>query len=112
MAKEKLTRAQKAKQLFDAGVRPIETADGWIVLGSKDLYEVQELPDSSWTCNCPDMLYRGHGGSGVDLCKHIQLVRLCQEFDRAVCEMNDAPIANWKIDKHDIHLKKNVVVVF
>jgi hypothetical protein len=106
MVKEKVSRSAKAKQLFDDGVRPIKTADGWTVLGSKDFYEVRCEQDQ-WTCDCKDFQFRGLGASATDLCKHIQLVRMCQEFDRAVCDMNDAP----RDVKHDIHLKPGRVVV-
>jgi hypothetical protein len=107
--KPKLTREQKARNLFNAGVRPIKTADGWEVMGSNGaFYEVREELDGEWLCSCADFQFRGFGATATDLCKHIQLVRLCEEFDRAVCEINDAPIANWQ----NIHTKKNVVVVF
>ncbi len=77
----KLTREQKAKQLFDDGVRPIRTADGFMVLGSKgEFYDIEKLADGTFNCGCPDGYFRAHQGES---CKHVLLVLMCQEFDQA-----------------------------
>jgi hypothetical protein len=104
----KLTREQKAKQLFDDGVRPIRTADGFMVLGSKgEFYDIEELADGTFQCTCPDALYRSHQG---EMCKHAELLLLVREFERIViAEYADAPMMDVK---HDIHLKRDRIVVF
>ena len=90
-SKQKLSRADKARQLFKSGIRPINTgAHTWEILGSRgELYEIEELTSGSFNCSCPDMTWRGHGGIGREndggrLCKHIELVLMCREFDNMV----------------------------
>ena len=87
--KPKLTREDRARKAWNDGERPITTADGWMVLSSNkhDYYNVHELADGTYECECPDFLYRHQL-----MCRHILLCRYQAEFDRAVCEMNDAPV--------------------
>ena len=93
MAKEKLTREEKAAQMFRTGVIARKTQDGWEVPGSNGTtYEVREDFDQ-WTCSCPDYTFRGHTGP---LCKHILFIMLLR---------NVAPVID-----HDIHLKAVQVV--
>jgi hypothetical protein len=103
MATEKLTREEKAQQLFDDGVRPVKTEDGWEVSSTSYMngsYEVTRDYDV-WSCTCPDFLYRHQL-----MCKHITLVQLCESKK---CEVNGT--IEIHDDRHDIHLKKNIVVV-
>jgi hypothetical protein len=80
-SKPKLTREEKARQLFDAGTKPTKTVDGWTVPGSNGAsYEVREEIDGEWLCSCPDFQFRGYGGAATDLCKHIQFVRLYLDY--------------------------------
>jgi hypothetical protein len=91
VSKPKLTRSQRARNLFNAGVRPVRTADGWLVMSSsgKEFYDVTETGGCLY-CNCPDSVFRSHQG---ELCYHAQLVELCLGFDRMVCADDvDAPI--------------------
>ena len=65
------TRAEKAQQLFDKGVRPQQTGpDCWTVEGSA-VYEVRR-DSGEFSCSCMDFSMHG----GLD-CKHILLVELC-----------------------------------
>jgi hypothetical protein len=108
-SKQKLSRADKARQLFEAGVRPVQIAShAWEVAGSNGrAYQVQELADGTFQCTCPDALYRSHQG---EMCKHAELLLLVREFERIViAEYADAPMMDVK---HDIHLKRDRIVVF
>lgn len=81
MAKPKLTRQEKAQALYNQGVRPqLIGPRTWEVIGSQ-AYEVREETDGSYFCDCPDALYRSHDG---ELCKHVLLVRLCEEAQAQV----------------------------
>lgn len=76
--KPKLTREEKALEMFTSGVIVRRTEGGWEVPGSNgNSYEVQNNYDV-WNCTCPDFLYRGGG----ELCKHIHLVLMIQEMDK------------------------------
>jgi hypothetical protein len=69
MAKSKPTRDQKARLLFNGGVRPIRTGpDAWTVHASScpGVYEVRR-DAGQLSCSCPDFARRG------DPCKHILL---------------------------------------
>jgi hypothetical protein len=98
---QKTTREEKAQQLYAAGVHPIKTNDGWMVPGSNGkMYDVTCNYDQ-WNCTCPDALYRSHQG---EMCKHVLLIQKCQHKVHGCIEIHD--------DIHDIHLKREVVVVF
>jgi hypothetical protein len=67
---QQLTRADRARVLFNEGVRPVENGrDSWSVQGSS-VYEVR-CDDGLWSCSCFDFSMRGAE------CKHIMLVKLC-----------------------------------
>jgi hypothetical protein len=85
MAKTKLTREQKAQALYVDGVRPLLIGPNeWSVPGSNGTsYEVREETDGTYTCSCPDALYRSHDG---ELCKHVLLVRLCADLESQAVE--------------------------
>lgn len=70
--KPKLTRDQKARLLFNGGVRPTETdKDAWALPASSGplAYEVRR-DDGQFSCTCPDFTARGGE------CKHILLIQL------------------------------------
>jgi len=99
--KQKITRQERGLELFRSGATVKKTEDGYLVTGSNgNEYEVRCDYDQ-WTCSCPDATYRGHGGSATDLCKHAYLVKYWLETSVPT----SAPI-----DKHDIHLKPQMVV--
>lgn len=109
----KLSRSEKALQMFRTGKIATRTEDGyWLVPGHNgNEYEVREMP-GTFLCSCPDATYRGHGGSATDLCKHAQFIILLRESEK---RRDDEVIAKKQeeLSAHlDVHLKRNRVVVF
>ena len=84
-AKEKLTRAQRAAEMWASGVRPVKIAShAWDVQGSNGrFYQVEELPDGTYNCTCPDGLYRSHSG---EMCKHVLVVLMLMADDARAAE--------------------------
>ena len=77
MAKETLSRAQKAQKCFDQGIRAVEIGpNSWQVQGTTGTYNVRNEYDI-WSCECSDFHFRG----GYVLCWHIEFARLCCESD-------------------------------
>jgi hypothetical protein len=75
------TREARALKAWNDGERPIKTQDGFMVLASnkRDYYDVRELVDGTYECNCADYLYRHQL-----MCRHILLCRLQEEYDSDV----------------------------
>jgi hypothetical protein len=96
----KLTREEKALEMFSKGVIVRRTQDGYEVPGSNgSVYDITETEDGCLFCTCPDALYRSHQG---EMCKHSLLV----EMVRPCLPTKGTPVIN-----HDIHLKRERVVV-
>jgi len=137
-----LTREQKAQKLFDEGVRPeVVDRDCWSVKGSKDNdYEIRNDHDM-WSCSCPDFFSRGLMCKHILLARMCAETRgteiietatnvvntcgtclnthrlgghssfvLCEERSR-LYEPNKPACELW-VDRHDIHLSRNKIVVF
>jgi hypothetical protein len=85
MATAKMSRGERAAEMFASGARPIKIAShAWDVEGSNGrLYQVEELVDGTFNCTCPDALYRSHSG---ELCKHELLVLMAEGFDAKAAE--------------------------
>jgi hypothetical protein len=93
MTKPKLTRDQKARLLFNGGVRPTETGkDTWAVRAASGplTYQVRR-DDGLFSCTCPDFASRG------DPCKHILLVQfaIAQVEDPRQARKCDRCIEAW-----------------
>ena len=76
MTTQKLTREEKATQMFASGMMIRTTDDGWEVPGSKgNTYAVHEETDGTYTCECGDFLWRHQL-----MCKHVLFVRMHQDM--------------------------------
>jgi hypothetical protein len=80
--KPKETRAQKAKKMYNSGMRAYPAAENmWYVKGSRgDVYSVARLPNNEFSCTCKDFSLRGHECE----CKHIILTKLCLPAEELV----------------------------
>lgn len=96
----KLTREEKALEMFSKGVLVTRTQDGYEVPGSNgNVYDITETEDGCLFCTCPDALYRSHQG---EMCKHSLLVEMVRPY-----LAKEATV----VDMHDLHLKPGRVVV-
>ena len=76
VSRVKTTREEKARLLYDGGVRPVALSDSvWEIHSARrpESYLVQKWGGDNWECSCPDHVNR------LAVCKHILLTQMCYE---------------------------------
>jgi hypothetical protein len=103
----KLTRIERADIEHYKGMRPEPVTRGlWAVFGTHE-YKVSKETDGTFSCTCPDALYRSHQG---ELCKHILEVILAGEpapYEAPKVALVNNPVESSRLD---VHLKPQMVV--
>ena len=90
MAYKSIPREQRARLLFDGGVRCVKTQDGWEVPASKGAssYHIHH-EGNELLCDCMDFATRSRatGDGSITYCKHLELLLIQTGWNHTAAEV-------------------------